>query len=224
VDGVSGAHTPSIGELEPMRLDERKRAPSDESGWVAEIKYDGYRSLAQFGDGECRLTTRNGVDCTAWFPEVAEALGVLQLGGRTIVDGEIAVLDAVGRTDFEALQGRARRRRWRAGDVAVTYCVFDLLVVDGASIMGECLVERKARLAQLLSAEVPYILFARHADNSIVEQPVSWLYAQAVALELEGVVGKRADSPYVPGERTKNWFKLKRPGAVPPERFKHKWR
>jgi bifunctional non-homologous end joining protein LigD len=201
----------------------RLRPPSDEDGWVAEIKYDGYRSLAQFGDGGCVLRTRNGVDCTAWFPEVAEALALLRMG-RTIVDGEIAVLDDVGRTDFETLQSRARRRRWRAGDVAVTYCVFDLLVVDGASIMGERLVERKVRLAQLLSAELPYILFARHVDSSMVEQPVSWLYAQAVALELEGVVGKRADSVYVPGDRTKNWFKLKRPGAVPPERFKHKWR
>jgi bifunctional non-homologous end joining protein LigD len=144
--------------------------------------------------------------------------------GRTIVDGEIAVLDEVGRTDFEALQGRARRRRWRAGDIAVTYCVFDLLVVDGTSIMGERLVDRKARLAQLLEPELPYLLYARHVDSSMVEQPVSWLYAHALALQLEGVVGKLADSPYVPGERTQNWFKLKRPGAVPPERFKHKRR
>jgi bifunctional non-homologous end joining protein LigD len=65
-------------------------------------------------------------------------------------------------------------------------------------------------------------LYAQHVDSSTVENPVSWLYAQALALRLEGVVGKLADSPYLPGQRTKNWFKLKRPGAVPPSRFKHK--
>jgi bifunctional non-homologous end joining protein LigD len=88
--------------------------------------------------------------------------------------------------------------------------------------MSERLVDRKARLGRLLEQDLPYILYARHIDKSTVENPVSWLYTHALALELEGVVGKLADSPYVPGERTKYWFKLKRPGAVPPERFKHK--
>jgi bifunctional non-homologous end joining protein LigD len=204
-----------------MRLDERKHPPSDQSEWVAEIKYDGYRSLAQFGDGHCILKTRNGVDCTMWFPEVADALASLRLG-RTIVDGEIAVLDELGRTDFEALQVRARRRRWRPGDPAVTYCVFDLLVLDGESMMCERLVDRKAGLGRLLAPELPFILYARQVDAAMVENPISWLYAQALALELEGVVGKLAASPYLPGQRTKYWFKLKRPGAIPPGRFKHK--
>jgi bifunctional non-homologous end joining protein LigD len=212
---------PSIWDIEPMRLDQRKMPPSDQAGWVAEIKYDGYRVLAQVGDGPCILKTRNGVDCTKWFPEVVDSLATLR-GGRTIIDGEIAILDQVGRTDFEALQVRAKRKGWRSGDAAVTYCAFDLLVSDGRVVMSEKLVDRKFELGQLLAPERPHILFARHIDAAMVENPISWLYAQALVLELEGVVGKVADSPYVPGERTRYWFKLKRPGAVPPKRFKHK--
>lgn len=100
------------------------------------------------------------MDCTSWFPEVAETLAALRMG-RTIVDGEIAILDEVGRTDFEALQARARRRRFGPGDIAVTYCAFDVLVLDGREIRSERLVDRKEQLGRLLAQELPYILYAR---------------------------------------------------------------
>lgn len=201
-----------------MLLDDRKTVPADESKYVAELKYDGYRVLAEFGDGPCTLKTRNGNNCTKWFPEVCEALSTLECG-RTIIDGEVCVLDELGRTDFDALQARARRRGWKPGDRAVTYAAFDLLVVDGDSLMDKSLIERKERLEKILSPAPPNILYAKHVTSAMVTNPVSWLYAHALALELEGVVGKRSDSIYQPGERTESWFKLKRPGAVPPERF-----
>lgn len=224
VSALETPPAPFITELSPMLLAEPKRLPVDESEYISEIKYDGYRSLAQCGVGPVVLRTRQGVDCTAWFPEIADVLSQLRpRRGHIIFDGEIAVLDQVGRTDFDALQGRARRKRWSPGDPAVTFCLFDLLVLNGRSVMAERLVDRKARLEKLLAdAALPFLLYARHVDAGMVEKPVSWMYAHALALQLEGVVGKRSDSIYLPAQRTGYWFKWKRPGAVPPERFKHK--
>lgn len=209
---------PPLDQLSPMLLDERKRAPDNEGDYVAEIKYDGYRVLGQFGGGACMLRTRNGADCSTWFAEVRHELAQLH-GGHTVVDGEICVLDDIGRSDFDALHSRARRRRWQERDAAVTYCVFDLLVQDGRSVMALPLIERKALLAELLTPAPPHVLYVSHVDASMVARPITWLYEQALALKLEGVVGKLASSAYVPGARTPDWFKFKRPGAVPPKRF-----
>jgi bifunctional non-homologous end joining protein LigD len=209
----------SIEQLSPMLLDERKRAPENEQDYIAELKYDGYRVLAQFGDAQCTLRTRNGADCTRWFPEVEQSLRALA-GRRCIVDGEMCVLDEMGRTDFNLLHERARHRRWRPGDVLVTFCVFDVLVVNGRSVMHQPLTKRKSLLLDLFDPAPPQVLVARHIDAIMVPKPVSWLYGQAVALQLEGVVGKLASSRYQPGARTPDWFKLKRPGAVPAGRFR----
>lgn len=212
---------PEIDQLTPMLLHERKSPPADEAQYLAEVKYDGYRTLAQFSDGACVLRTRNGHDCTKWFVEIALALAEVG-ASRTIVDGEMCVLDEFGRTNFDQLLARARRKGWKAGDPDVTFVVFDLLVAEGVDVMAKPLTERKSMLAVLLADPPAGILFARHVDASMALRPVSWLYQNALDLELEGVVGKLADSPYLPGERSPAWFKWKRPGAVPPERFAHK--
>lgn len=204
-----------------MLLDERKYAPAVESDYIAEVKYDGYRVLAQFGNSRCTLRTRNGADCTKWFPEVSTPLAGAR-HGRMVVDGEMCILDGAGRSDFDALHGRARRRRLCDGDVLVTFCAFDLLVFEGRDVMALPLLRRKTLLQDLLAPGLPTVLFARHVSAADVDKPVSWLYSHALDLHLEGVVGKRADSIYRPGERSPDWFKLKRPGAVPPERFHRK--
>ena len=209
-------------KLRPTLLSERRMAPRDETGWIAELKLDGYRVLASFGDRQCQLRTRNGVDCAAWFPEVTRALAAADCAA-TITDGEMCVLDAFGRADFDALHTRAMRRRFSAGDPAVTYCMFDLLMEDGHDIMEMPLIERKVRLALLLSAQAwPHTLYVQHISQDDVPHPIAWLYSQALALQQEGVVGKRADSLYQPGARTTDWFKLKRPGATPHGRFSRK--
>jgi bifunctional non-homologous end joining protein LigD len=212
---------PGIELLSPMLLDERKVAPDVQDAYVAEVKYDGYRVLGQFGDGSCVLRTRNGVDCTRWFPEVSMPLAAAR-HGRMAVDGEMCILDAAGRSDFDALHDRARRRKFSDGDVAVTFCVFDTLVFEGRDVMALSLVRRKQLLEDLLEPGLENVLYARHISSGDVDEPISWLYARALELELEGIVGKRADSTYTPGERSRDWFKLKRPGAVPPERFHRK--
>jgi bifunctional non-homologous end joining protein LigD len=189
--------------------------PFSDPAWLYEIKFDGYRTLARFGDGEVEMRTKNGIDCTAWYPEVAEALEKLP-GGPYIVDGEACVLDKLGRSDFGRLQDRARRRRRYADCDQVTLCLFDLLVDSGQSIMGLPLVERKSRLAKLL-ADVPkaalLLVGDLPADAALFDQAV-------MPLQLEGFVAKRKASTYQPGVRSPDWLKVKRKGAVPPERFR----
>lgn len=201
-----------------MLADNRKYAPFSHPDWIFEIKYDGYRMLAEFGAGQVRLRTRQGLDCTAWFPEASRALGEYD-GGPFLVDGEVCVLDELGRSDFNRLQDRARRQWYYPGCDPVTYCMFDLLHA-GVSLLNVPLVLRKGLLAELFTPKPTH-------DLLVVESiPAAGLdlYAAALQLELEGLVAKRCDSPYLPGERTDNWRKLKRPGAVPPERFANKWR
>lgn len=83
--------------------------PFNGPAWAFELKNDGYRMLAEFGQGRVDMRTRGGHDCAAWFPDVAEALARFK-GGPYIVDGEVCVMDDFGRSDFDRLQDRARRR------------------------------------------------------------------------------------------------------------------
>ena len=164
-----------------------------------------------------KLTVRipsNGADCTKWFPEVARSLANVK-GGLHIVDGEVCVLDDLGRSNFELLQDRARRRRWYEGADPVTYCVFDLLQEGGKDLTGLPLLKRKARMMKRM-AGLPFILPMSHVDAEHGKQ----LFELAKQLKLEGLVAKRADSVYRPGVRSNDWVKIKREGAIPAERFK----
>jgi bifunctional non-homologous end joining protein LigD len=175
--------------------------------WIYEVKYDGYRCLARFGGGQpTELRTKNGADCSAWFPEICELLARVP-GGPHVVDGEACVLDDIGRSDFECLQARARRRRWYAGCNRVTLCAFDLLYLDGRNVMALPLVERKAMLQQLLAPVRKHLVI-------VGELPAeAELFAQAVeGAKLEGFVAKRLASPYLPGVRSRDWLKIKRAG------------
>jgi bifunctional non-homologous end joining protein LigD len=148
---------------------------------------------------------------------VARALASVE-GGPYVTDGEACVLDDMGRSDFDRFQDRARRRRWYEGADPVTYCVFDLLVDQGLDITQLPLIERKARLAELLENPPNSILFVNHFDNE--EHDISGVFREAVVpFELEGLVAKRKDSVYMPGVRTAHWVKVKRRNAIPAQRF-----
>ena len=205
-----------FAQLKPMLLDERP-LDLDEPGWIYELKYDGYRLLAEFGAGQARLKTRNGADATRWFPEVTESLAAIP-GGPYITDGEVCVLDELGRSDFDALQDRARRRRWYTGARPVAYCIFDLLVDRGADITGRPLAKRQTALDRLLKVPLPNLLRVGHFTEGGRQ-----LFDQAVMqLKLEGLVAKRLTSTYQPGVRSSDWVKVKRKGAVPAERFRRR--
>jgi bifunctional non-homologous end joining protein LigD len=188
--------------------------PFDQPGWTHELKYDGYRILAEIDDEGVRLQTRNGTDATQWFPELYAPLRTLGKG-RTVLDGEVCVLDDRGRSSFDRLQDRAKRRGFRESDDPVVYCIFDVLVHRGLDVRALPLANRKAILTRLLRVSRPSLLLVRDIPGR-----GAWLYEQACALGLEGIVSKRLDSPYSSAERTGAWVKIARPGAVPPERLK----
>ncbi|WP_231909629.1 hypothetical protein [Cupriavidus nantongensis] len=123
------------------------------------------------------------------------------------------MLDDIGRSDFERLQSRARRRGWYRGAEPVVYCVFDILVGNGKDLRGQPLQRRKAALRKLLGSQRDGLLYVDSIEDG------AWLYGHALALGLEGVVGKRTGSTYQAGERSSDWAKIKRPGAVPYKRF-----
>jgi bifunctional non-homologous end joining protein LigD len=202
---------PGLLDIEPMLLGEVPR-PFDEPGWTAELKYDGYRVLAGIEKAGVRLKSRNGADATKWYPEL-RSLGALPSG--TVLDGEVCVLDDIGRSDFVRLQARSRRRGRPEGSDPVVFCVFDVLVLRGRDLREKPLRDRKTTLRGLLVEPPHSVLLVQDMPDK-----VEWLYRQAIALELEGIVAKRLDSVYLSGQRSNAWLKIKRPNAIPAQRFK----
>jgi len=204
---------PPLAAIRPMLSIERT-VPPDDPGWTHELKYDGYRVLAEVDNGLVTLMTRNGTDATSWFPEVAQGLATLRQG-RHIIDGEMCVLDEMGRSNFDRLLDRAKRRGYHLGSDPAVFCAFDLLIYRGEDIRSWELAGRKTMLRVLLRRHVPSVLLVKDLPGRGV-----WLYEQACALKMEGIVSKRLDSQYESGKRSTKWGKVKRPGAVRPERFR----
>jgi bifunctional non-homologous end joining protein LigD len=186
--------------------------PFSSADWIYEIKYDGYRCMARIDNGGVELRTKNGADCTSWYPEVAQLLGSVP-GGPHVIDGEATILDEIGRSDFERLHARARMRRWIAGE-PVTYCAFDLLFHNGQNIMDLPLIQRKARLADLLLPLRGKLVIVGEfpAQADLFDRLV-------IGAQLEGFVAKAKAGIYRPGIISPQWVKLKRKGAVPAQRF-----
>jgi bifunctional non-homologous end joining protein LigD len=162
--------------------------------------------VAGVQDGKVELATRKGTDATKWFPEVVQGMAQIP-GGPDILDGEVCVLDDLGRPDFNRLQVRAKKRRWYAGCDPVVFCAFDLLALDGRSLIGFPIEVRKELLLKLLTPAPPSVLYVGHFAALDGRK----LFDQAKALELEGLVAKRLGSLYLPGVRTTDWVKVKRP-------------
>ncbi len=217
-DGWAGAERvrETLGRLKapkrPVRaadveimLAETRAQPFTRAGWVFELKYDGYRIVAGREAGEARLITRNGHDVAASFPDIARAVGALPFDG--VLDGEIVVHDDSGRPSFQRLQKRSRLTRGtdirRATvELPATFYAFDLLSFQEFDVRPLPLLERKALLRQLL----PAAGVLKYADH--IEERGEDFYAQVVKLELEGIVGKRADGRYR-GGRTAQWIKVR---------------
>ncbi len=196
----------SAADVRPM-LAEPRPEPFDRDGWIFELKYDGWRIVAGVEEGLATLRTRNGADVTARFPEIARALAALPCP-RFVVDGEAVVHDDAGKPSFQRLQQRAQLRR--ATDIEraalvlpATLYAFDLLGFDRFDLRPLPLRERKRLLRRLLPAAGP----VRYSDH--VERRGRALYAEVERLGLEGVVAKRADSPYRAGRRSADWIKVR---------------
>jgi len=176
-------------------------------GWAYEIKWDGVRALVSSEPGRIRIESRNGRDITASYPEL-RALNRALSHHRAILDGEIVAFDDDGRPSFGRLQQRMHltnesQVRRRAQEVPVVLVLFDLLWLDGRSLMHLPYDERRARLEALeLSGPNWQTPAAHHGDGAAL--------LEATARQgLEGLIAKRRDSPYEPGRRTGAWIKVK---------------
>ncbi len=192
-------------EVELMLAEPRDRPPA-QRGWLFEIKYDGYRLLAAREEGRPSLLLRGGGEASAAFPEIARA--VARLPYETLVlDGEVVVLDEEGRPSFKRLQKRARLGRRadieRASlETPAVFFAFDLLALGGLDLRPLPLSARKSALERLLPSVGP----VRYADH--VEGDGEGFFAAAREMGLEGIVCKRADSPYR-GGRCSDWLKVR---------------
>ena len=161
--------------------------------WIYEPKLDGIRCIAFKSGREVRMLSRNKLDLSGAYPEVRDALAAQE--GDFVLDGEVAAMEG-GRTSFSALQ-QARKKSARVG-----YFVFDLPWHDGRDLRSLPLLERKERLAAALRWRKPL----ERVDH--IEEAGEAFYQAACREGLEGIIAKRAASPYA-GSRSKDWLKFK---------------
>ncbi len=175
-------------------------APPEGDDWVHEIKYDGYRMIAAIGGGTVRINTRRGLDWTEKFAPLIRPLIDLPVSSA-LLDGEVAVADKDGRTDFGALQDRMAEGKGRG----IGYYLFDLLFLDGEDLRKRPLLERKARLAALL-ADQPRTGPLFYSDHLVGNGAA--MLQHVCAINLEGIISKRGESPYR-SDRSRDWLKAK---------------
>ena len=170
--------------------------PFDEPGWLYEIKWDGYRAIALCNKQKLELSSRNNKSFNEKFYSIYDA--IKSQGWEAVLDGEIVVLKNDGVSSFGALQN------WRSeADGQLVYYVFDLLWLNGYDLTALPLYQRRELLAQLIPAEGPI----RQSDN--FDTSATEFLEAAAKMGLEGIIAKRADSPYKPGDRGREWLKIK---------------
>src|SRR4051812_9062367 len=195
----AGSKPRSRMDYAPMLATLSEHVPAGE-GWLYEVKWDGYRALARLSAGEgVTLTSRRGNDLTSRFPSVASALPRAVRSPDCVLDGEVCALDARGRSSFSAMQqGKP--------DTPMVFYVFDVLEIEGESLVDLPLTDRRRRLDALLDRRNRTIRLSEIFDDGEA------LFHAAEEQELEGIVAKRAESRYLPGKRSRDWLKIKTHG------------
>ena len=210
---VVGGRTNATGTVHPMlatlaELDSFDRGDD----WVFEMKWDGYRAIATVRDGMVELRSRNGLDFTPTYPELQQLADAVT--GDVVLDGEIVALDASGRPSFGLLQTRSgitsprdvERARKAQG---VEFFAFDILERDGRSLVTSSYTDRRAELRDAVRD------VGTRGNAGAVRVPpdagtdLDDAIATSRKLRLEGVIAKRADSPYRLGRRSRDWLKIK---------------
>ena len=186
----------SPGELPP---------PAQEHRWAFEMKWDGVRAVVYLDRGDLRVMTRNDREVSATYPELRGLAEELR-HHRVVLDGEVVAFDEAGRPSFGELQARMHVRapgRALRDRVPVSLLVFDLLHLDGTSLVGASYDDRRVALESLELAGDRWAVppaFDGHAAEAL---------AASQAQGLEGVLAKRHDAPYLPGRRSPSWVKVK---------------
>ncbi len=191
----------------PMMARPSSTLPRDQKNWSFEVKWDGVRAIAYVQPGRLRLESRNLNDITEAYPEVRGLIGALGMH-EAVLDGEIVAFDENGRPSFERLQRRMHVRgpsavRRLQSSMPVLYAIFDLLYLDGRSLLEAPYRERRELLESLNLSGTAWRVPAAHAGEG-------GLLLEATAKQgLEGIVAKRLDCRYEPGRRSGNWLKIK---------------
>src|SRR5260370_781039 len=175
----------------PMLATLAEGPPSDDSKWAYELKYDGFRALVAFSNGELAIWSRNELDLVPRFPRIAEQLARLEVG-EAVIDGEIVATDEQGVPRFQLLQGGTHRQ---------TIFVFDLLWLDGHDLRHRSYVERRALLERLLRRPPANVALSKQLEMSGAEA-----LDMAAKAGCEGIIAKHNASGYEP-RRSPAWPK-----------------
>lgn len=184
---------PMPHQIKPMLATLTEKVFDDEE-WIFEIKWDGYRAIAEVEKGKVKLYSRNFLDFSKRYATITKALGTIK--HDVVLDGEIVALDKKGVSKFQLLQ------EYMEKPVDLTYQVFDLLYMDGVDLRGMPLIERKKLLEMLL----PKKDVLKYSDH--IEGYGKQLFKEAQKHHLEGIMAKRRDSTYE-SRRTEQWMKIK---------------
>jgi bifunctional non-homologous end joining protein LigD len=197
----SATRTPTAAPLPDWvapQLTQLVETAPDGDNWLHEIKYDGYRMHARLDRGAVKLLTRTGLDWTHKYPAIAKSVSALD-ARQAYLDGELCGVGPGGITSFNIVQ--------LASDsdnaAALVFFLFDLLHLDGEDLRPRPVIERKERLGTLLANTAPSLHFSDH----VVGQGPAF-YEKACTMHVEGIVSKRTDAPYTPGNRGL-WRKVK---------------
>jgi bifunctional non-homologous end joining protein LigD len=181
-------------DLRPM-LATLTDKPFDDSDWIFETKWDGFRAIAVAKPGHASLYSRNLIDISRKYPTICQALA--SVTQQAVLDGELVALDEHGRSRFQLLQNAEREK------VRLLYCVFDLLYLDGKDLRGKPLIERKKLLKAVLPKS-PLLLYSEHVVGEGIKA-----FNKAKRAGEEGVMAKLSASRYHSGVRTRDWLKVK---------------
>lgn len=181
--------------ISPM-LASLSRTPFDDKDWVYEIKWDGYRAIAELGNDDPRFYSRNGIDFSQRFPSIVQALK--KISHKAILDGEVVLFNEKNLPDFQKLQLYENHLNY-----PLLYYVFDILELDGKNMRDLPLIDRKKILKKLVGKNKTI----RYCDH--IEETGTAFLQKAKEQGLEGVIAKKKDSVYTEGIRSKEWIKLK---------------
>ena len=198
IDLAGAKPAPLPQKIEPMMATLATK-PFDDDDWLFEIKWDGFRVQAVVDDGKVKMLTRNLNDAATYFPRLLGSPGKWLEASQAVIDGEVVAVDEDGRPDFSLLQTKLGQKE----ATGLLYQAFDLLYLDGRSLLDVPLEDRK-RLLRSVIKDHPRIRFASH-----VVRDGKAFFEAASKLGVEGMVAKLRRSRYEPGRRTGSWLKIK---------------
>jgi len=170
--------------------------PFDNTDWIFEMKYDGFRTIAQIIKGNVKLYSRNNISFNEKFAPIVSSLK--KFPGEAVFDGEVALVDTEGRPHFQWLQDYPQEKHGE-----LVYFIFDLLYYEGHDLTPLPLYRRKEVLKQVLPP-LPHIIYSEHIENEGIE-----MFRHMQNLGIEGVMAKNMHSAYRMGQRRSDWLKIK---------------